>query len=103
MRRAAYWIIAGKKATYYGIGAGLSRLARVVRDDERGVFTLSAQEPDMVDSRGIHLSLPRVLGRNGIVATLRPTLLAAEEEAMLNSARALQEAWRKIQQDGLLQ
>jgi L-lactate dehydrogenase len=35
VRRAAYRIIEGKGATYYGIGAGLARMARAVRNDER--------------------------------------------------------------------
>jgi L-lactate dehydrogenase len=33
VRRAAYRIIEGKRATYFGIGAGLARLAAAVRDD----------------------------------------------------------------------
>jgi L-lactate dehydrogenase len=35
VRKAAYRIIEGKGATYYGIGAGLSRIVRALRMDER--------------------------------------------------------------------
>ena len=38
VRHAAYRIIAGKKATYFGIGAGLARIVRAIRDDERTVL-----------------------------------------------------------------
>jgi L-lactate dehydrogenase len=41
VRRAAYRIIEGKGATYYGIGAGLARIVQAVRDDERAVLTVS--------------------------------------------------------------
>lgn len=36
VRRAAYRIIEGKGATYYGIGAGLARLVRAILTDEKG-------------------------------------------------------------------
>ncbi|HXK95314.1 MAG TPA: L-lactate dehydrogenase, partial [bacterium] len=41
VRRAAYRIIEGKGATYYGIGAGLARIVKAIRDDERTVLTVS--------------------------------------------------------------
>jgi L-lactate dehydrogenase len=96
VRRAAYRIIEGKKATYYGIGAGLSRMARAVRDDERGVFTISMHETGDGELAGISLSLPRILGSDGVVATLRPSLSAEEHEGLLASARTLREAAREI-------
>lgn len=45
VRRAAYRIIAGKGATYYGIGAAVARLIRAIRDDEGLVVTVSALFP----------------------------------------------------------
>ncbi|BCS52894.1 L-lactate dehydrogenase [Geobacter sp. SVR] len=92
VRRAAYRIIAGKQATYYGIGAGLSRLAQAVRNNECGVFTLSMHEEEDGELRGTCLSLPRILGSAGVVATLRPSLSAEEHAGLLRSARTLREA-----------
>jgi L-lactate dehydrogenase len=92
VRRAAYRIIEGKKATYYGIGAGLSRLARAVGNNERGVFTISMHEKGF----GTSFSLPRVLGSSGVVETLQPSLSAGEQEELLTSARTLQEAAKQI-------
>lgn len=95
VRRAAYRIIEGKKATYYGIGAGLSRLARAVRNDERGAFTLSMHEA-AGDLGGVSLSLPRILGAAGVVATLRPSLSEEEHKGLLESAGTLREAAAEI-------
>jgi L-lactate dehydrogenase len=92
VRRAAYRIIGGKKATYYSMGAGLSRLARAVRNNERGVFTISMHEK----SFGTSLSLPRVPGSSGVVETLQPSLSAGEQEELLASGRTLQEAAKQI-------
>jgi len=92
VRRAAYRIIAGKQATYFGIGAGLARLARAIRNNERGVFTLSTQERQQGELAGSCLSLPRILGAEGVLATLRPALSAEEQAALAQSARTLREA-----------
>lgn len=96
VRRAAYRIIQGKKATYYGIGAGLSRLVRAVRNNERGVFTLSIHEEEEPELTGTCLSLPRIVGSAGVIATLRPSLSPEEHAALLRSAGILREATAEI-------
>jgi L-lactate dehydrogenase len=88
VRRAAYRIIEGKGATYYGIGAGIARIAKAIRDDEGAVLTLSNIE----GLNGVSLSLPRVLKAKGIEATIRPILSNEEEEALKKSAEILKEA-----------
>jgi L-lactate dehydrogenase len=88
VRRAAYRIIEGKGATYYGIGAGIARIANAIRDDEGAVLTLSNIE----GFNDVSLSLPRVLKARGIDATLRPTLSNEEEIALNRSADILREA-----------
>jgi L-lactate dehydrogenase len=96
VRRAAYRIIAGKGATYYGIGAGLARIVRAVRNDERAVLTLSAPLEGWGTLDGVCLSLPRVLGARGIEATLQPGLSVEEAHALRQSAHILQEAARAM-------
>ena len=88
VRRAAYRIIEGKGATYYGIGAGIARIAKAIRDDEGAVLTLSNIE----GTNGVSLSLPRVLKAKGIEATIQPMLSNEEEEALKRSADVLREA-----------
>ncbi|MBD3163118.1 MAG: L-lactate dehydrogenase [Candidatus Latescibacteria bacterium] len=92
VRRAAYRIIEGKGATYHGIGAGLARIIRAVRDDERAVLTLSCPTRDLEGVGEISLSLPRVLGAQGIAAQLTPALSQEEREALHESARILKDA-----------
>jgi L-lactate dehydrogenase len=90
VRHAGRTIIEGKGATYYGIGAALSRIVQAIRDDERAVFTLSnIDSPGFAD---VALSLPRVLGRTGISSTLSPSLSASERKALQKSAEILQAA-----------
>ncbi len=92
VRRAAYRIIEGKGATYFGIAAGLARVVRAIAQDERAVLTLSLVEPAIEGFNGVPLSLPRVLGRDGILATFRPELDEGETLALRESARILRQA-----------
>jgi len=88
VRQAAYRIIEGKGATYYGIGAGIARIARAITDDEGAVLTLS----NMEGCNGVSLSLPRVLKAKGIETTIQPILSNQEAEALKRSAEILKEA-----------
>ena len=88
VRNAAYRIIEGKGATYYGIGAGIARITRAIEDDEGAVMTLSNVE----GFGGVSLSLPRVLNAKGIEATIQPVLSNEETEALKKSAEILKKA-----------
>ncbi|HZF68652.1 MAG TPA: L-lactate dehydrogenase [Gemmatirosa sp.] len=92
VRHAAYRIIAGKGATYHGIGAGLARLVEMVRDDERALATVSILTAEVEGVRDVALSLPRVIGAGGVSRTLAPELDAAEHAALRRSAEILKEA-----------
>ncbi len=92
VRRAAYRIIRGKGFTNYGIGAGLAKIARVVRDDDRTVLTLSMPADSIDGLDGVSLSLPRIVGAGGVLATVRPPLSCEENAALKKSAQVLREA-----------
>jgi L-lactate dehydrogenase len=93
VRRAAYRIIEGKGATYYGIGAGIARIAKAIRDDEGAVLTLS----NIQGLNNVSLSLPRVLKAKGIETTIQPMLSNEEEKALNRSADILREAAAELQ------
>ncbi|AEB11000.1 L-lactate dehydrogenase [Marinithermus hydrothermalis] len=92
VRRAAYRIIAGKGATYHGIGAGLARIVRAILNDERAVLTVSIITPEVEGVPEVALSLPRVVGAAGALQTLTPPLDPAEREALQASAALLKRA-----------
>ena len=92
VRQAAYRIIAGKGATWYGIGAGLARLVQAIRDDQRAVMSVSIRTPQVAGVEDVALSLPRVVGAAGVVSTLVPTLDEGEWAALRRSAEVLKES-----------
>ena len=92
VRRAAYRIIEGKGATYYGIGAGLARIVRAVRNDERVVLTVSTRTFGIADFPGsMFFSAEDCRLRRGS-ATLRPTLSKEEYRALTKSVGFIQDA-----------
>jgi L-lactate dehydrogenase len=96
VRRAADRIIEGKGATYYGIGAGLSRIVSAIRDDERAVLTVSMRTTDVKGGAPASLSLPRVVGNAGAEMTLRPILSDEEMEAIQKSAGMLRDVLKEL-------
>jgi L-lactate dehydrogenase len=91
VRNAAYTIIAGKGATWYGIGAGLARIVRAIGRDEQAVLSVSIVTPEVEGVRDVALSVPRVVGAQGVSAQLFPELDAAEHAALERSARLLKD------------
>jgi len=48
------------------------------------------------EERDVSVSLPRILGSGGVVATLQPSLSAEEYDALIMSARTLRESAKAI-------
>jgi L-lactate dehydrogenase len=89
VRRAAYRIIEGKGATWHGIAGGLTRIVQSIGGNESSVLTVSTVTEDVEGVGPVALSLPRVIGRGGVVRTLWPTLRADERSALKRSAEVI--------------
>ncbi|MCI0560549.1 MAG: hypothetical protein MN733_18840, partial [Nitrososphaera sp.] len=86
VRRAAYSIIAGKGATYYGIGSALARIVDTVLKDQRSVLTVCTPVRDILGVKDVTVSLPHVVGGNGVLASFPPPLNEAEQKLLAASA-----------------
>ena len=96
VRKAAYEIINRKGATYYGIGLSCTRILRAVLHDERSVLTVSALLDDQYKELEVALSVPSVLGKEGILRRLPLSMDDAENEQFLKSVQTLQESVRQV-------
>src|SRR4051794_19288926 len=85
VRRAAYSIIAGKGATYYGIGCALARIVDSVLHDQRSILTVCAPTPDVLGVKDVTVALPRLVGGRGVIETF-PLPLAEPEQAQLRAS-----------------
>ena len=88
-RNVAYEIVAGKGSTYYGIGAGLARIVHAINIDEQAVLSVSIVTPEVEGVRDVALSVPRVVGREGVTADLFPELDPDEHAGLRRSAELL--------------
>ena len=98
VRNAALAIIAGKHATYYGIGIAVNSLADAIINDRHAVYTASGG----CAFDDVCLSLPRLIGRKGILETLMPPLNKEESVALSHSAQVLYDAQEGVLKDGKL-
>lgn len=92
VRRAAYTIITGKGATYYGIGSALARIVNVVLHDQRAVMTVGAPTPDVAGVRNVTVALPRLVGGQGVLETFAPPISAEETTLLRASATVIRQA-----------
>jgi L-lactate dehydrogenase len=92
VRRAAYQIIAGKGATYYGIGSAVAHIVDVLLHDRRAILTVCARITGVPDCDGLTLALPHLLGGEGVLATIPLPLTPEEREGLRRSAGILREA-----------
>jgi L-lactate dehydrogenase len=97
VRRAAYYIIAGKKATYYGIGSAVARIIDVLLHDQRSIMTISSRIEGVPGCGEVTLALPHLLGGQGAMATLPLQLAATEQAALVRSAGILRGAIKSLQ------
>lgn len=92
VRKAAYQIIEGKGATHYGIGSAVAHIAHVILNDHRAILTVSALAPEVESISNVTISLPRLVGGEGILATFSLPLDEQESGALRKSAYVVRQA-----------
>lgn len=97
VRRAAYHIIQGKRATYYGIGAAIARITNVILRDQRAILTVCAPVQEVEGVRDVTVALPHLVGGQGIISTLWQPLLPEERNGLSKSATIVKTAIDAIQ------
>lgn len=92
VREAAYEIIAGKGYTSFGIATAIVRICESIVRDERAVLPVSTLLSGQYGIDDLYLSLPCVLGANGVERVVTPVLSAPEEQELRASAAAIRSA-----------
>lgn len=88
VRNAAYHIIAGKGATYYGIGSALARIVDVILHDQRAIMTVCTPLQEVAGVRDVTISVPKLLGGAGVIDAF-PLPLNDDEQTRLHTSAAL--------------
>jgi L-lactate dehydrogenase len=92
VRRAAYHIISGKGATYYGIGSALARIVAALLQDQRSILTICTPLDDVMGVKDVTVALPHLIGGDGVLARFPLPLNAEEQKLLRNSASIVRQA-----------
>ena len=96
VRDAAYEIIRRKGATYYAIGLGLLSIVEAILGNHRTVLCVSTLMTGQYDVKDICLSLPCVVGSNGIEEVLTVNMSSEEITGFRASAEKLRTTLRSL-------
>jgi L-lactate dehydrogenase len=92
VRYANITIIEGHDASQYGIGIVSTRIAEMVLRDEHAVVPIGSYQREF----GVTMSLPSVIGSEGIVTVMQPVLSVEEGSALERSAESLRRALERV-------
>lgn len=90
-RTAAYKIIESKGATYYAIGAVVAHMVKAILQDQRSVLPVSIPLHGYHGHYGVALSVPCIVGRNGVEDTLEIKLSWDEKQKLARSVNAIKQ------------
>ena len=96
VKSAAYRIIEGKGATYYAIAESVRRIAEAVMRDEDTILPVSTLLTGQYGICDICLSLPCVIGANGIHRVLEIPLSEEEYTRLHRSAETIQQVIESV-------
>lgn len=89
VKNSAYEIISRKKATYYGVAMAVKRICEAIIRDEKSVLPVSNMMHGAYGIEGITLSIPAIVGKNGVELQMPISLDGNEALALKASADLL--------------
>ena len=85
VRNAAYKIINGKGATFYGVAGALCRICQAITTNEYAVLTVSSHHAEIAGVKDVCISMPTVIGKRGVHDVLYPDLNDEEKRQLHES------------------
>ena len=90
-KKAAYTIIESKGATYYAIGVVATKIMQTMFSDAKTIFPLSVPLDNYYGHSGVSLSVPCVLGSQGVESVLHLSLSDGEQVNLKKSVDTLKQ------------
>jgi len=95
VKNSAYEIIEKKHATYYGVAMTVKRICEAIIRDEKSILPISSMLHGEFGMEDVVLSMPAVVGKNGMEGHVPIRLSEAEHAALRSSARQLKDIARQ--------
>ncbi len=89
VKNSAYEIIEKKKATYYGIAMSVRRVCEAIVRDEKSILPVSSVQHGAYGIEGVALSVPAIVGKEGVEAIVPIHLSEQEISNLKQSAQTL--------------
>ena len=96
VKNSAYEIIAKKNATYYGIAMSVKRICEAIVRDEKSILPVSGMIHGMYGVEDVVLSMPAIVGKNGIERQVPISLDEDEQKQLQKSAQILKEMAEQV-------
>ena len=89
VKNSAYEIIEKKRATYYGIAMSVRRICEAIIRDERSILPVSSIQKGEYSIENVALSIPAIVGREGVEKVVPIKLSDTEKKELIKSAETL--------------
>ncbi|OQB16080.1 MAG: L-lactate dehydrogenase [Firmicutes bacterium ADurb.Bin193] len=99
VKNSAYEIIQKKGATYYAVALAVKRIVECLMRNERSILTVSSLLTGQYGIDDVCISVPCVVGKNGIEKTLQLKLSDEELSALRSSADTLKKYIREMMEE----
>lgn len=95
-RDAAYYIIERKKATYFGIGMCVARIAKAVLNNEKAILPVGVYLDGIYGQTDVYSSAPSVISRKGVESIIELDLSDDEQKKLDHSISVLKETMKPV-------
>lgn len=96
VRNAAYKIIEGKKATFYGISGAIGKICKAIASNSNEILPVSSHHTTIESAHNICLAMPTIINNTGIVKVLHPQFSENEHINLDKSAKIIEEYTQQI-------
>jgi L-lactate dehydrogenase len=100
VRRAGADIIKGKGATHYGIGSAVANIVQVILYDQRAILTVGSHIDEIEGVEDVTISMPCLVGGEGIMTRLDIPLFEEEHRKLHASALVVRDAIAQLDGEG---
>ncbi|SHE42406.1 MULTISPECIES: L-lactate dehydrogenase [Caloramator] len=97
VRNSAYTIINKKGATYYAVAVAVKRIVECIARDEKSILTVSSYLENKYGLKDVALSVPTIVGKNGVEEVLELPLTEQEKNKLLDSANIMKDIISKLE------
>ena len=95
-RKSGAEVIRLKGGAGRAVGISIKEVVEAIACDSHAVLPVSSVQSGALGISDISISLPTVVGRNGVVKVIEPVVSPEEKALLLKSAAALKEIWAMV-------